>query len=183
MDATQDIKEYLDRLPPVIRDAVLADEWRKRLGQIAAKYSLHLDQISALEYETMFVLIGMEAEDDFVENIEHELGVSKILAKELANEVGERVFKYILKLMEEKSAPAAKRFEPVATSPTLPNTALLTEMENMASQTVPHQSKVAEPPMNLPGTEEPQPEPSTVVQRPKPLVKAYAADPYREPLE
>jgi hypothetical protein len=109
MDTTK-IKKYIDALPPAVRTAVLAKDWRDRIGEIGQKYSLHIDQISSLEYETLFVMIGMEPEQDFASNIEKEVNVSKILAEQLAEEINDRVFKAILKSIEEKSVPKAPRF-------------------------------------------------------------------------
>jgi hypothetical protein len=109
-ESTQQIKEYLNKLPKPLQDAILSNEWRKRLGEIGQKYSLHLDQISSLEYEVLFVMIGMEPQNDLVENIQRELAVSKILAEQLAGDIDARIFKYILKVMEEKTDGREERF-------------------------------------------------------------------------
>lgn len=106
-----EIKKYIDQLPPAIKTAVLGAEWNKRIGEIGQKYSLHLDQISSLEYEVLFVMIGMEPEEDLVENIQKELSISKILATQLAEEINIRIFQYILKTMQAQSAPKPERFE------------------------------------------------------------------------
>ena len=172
-ESTQEIKKYIDALPPLVRTAVLAPDWHARIGEIGTKYSLHLDQISELEYETLFVMIGMEPETDFIDNIEKEVSVSRILATQLAEEINDRVFKVILKSIEDKSTPKAPRFvekepqkeviqpvvqpAPVAQPIHKPQPvihmnekgALLTDIEKMSDAPAP-MARVVPPPVNLP---------------------------------
>ncbi len=109
-ESTQEIKEYIDKLPKPLQQAVLGQDWHKRLAEISQKYSLHLDQISSLEYEVLFVMIGMEPETDLVSNIQTELAVSKILAEQLAGDINVRIFQFIMKSLEEKTPEKVERF-------------------------------------------------------------------------
>lgn len=176
-ESTLEIKKYLEQLPPQIKTAVLGNEWHKRLGEIGKKYSLHLDQISSLEYEVLFVMIGMEPEEDLVTNIEKEVGVSKILAGQLAEEINTRIFQFILKSMQAQSVQKPERFEQsqdsgskiqelksktpqIINESPIVNTSiksnLLSEMEIMADKSTKetHEARTVEPPVNLPGVEE-----------------------------
>lgn len=181
--SAQELQQYIDNLIPVVKTAVLSPEWRKRVGEIGQKFSLHLDQISSLEYEVFFVLIGMEPEEDLVGNIQRELNISNILATQVAEEVNTRVFQYILKLMQAQIPVESK--EGIRNTPSsraelatgqvkndtenvIKPTPLLSEIETMAGEPnngtlntkydggleTAHHSKEVEPPVNLPGVME-----------------------------
>ena len=67
----QEIKEYLNRLPASARQIIVSVDWHSRVSEIGKKYSLEQKQIDDLEYEVLFVLLGMEADTDFIENIQN----------------------------------------------------------------------------------------------------------------
>ena len=120
MEETQEIKEYLNRLPASARQAVLSADWHSRVSDISKKYSLGPEQTNNLEYEILFVLLGMEADTDFTENIKKQLNISELLASQIDEEVNSRVFTYLLDMMEKKQ-PLSKagfdRFEKGSTVP------------------------------------------------------------------
>lgn len=101
-EALQEIKESLKTLPSHIREVVTQTKWAPKIDELALKYSLTDDQKRALFTEVLLVLVAINPEEDIVENIENELGVSGILAEQLAEEVGERIFSWIYKLYTEK---------------------------------------------------------------------------------
>src|SRR5579872_3480313 len=101
-DGTQELKSYINNLMPAVKTAVLSSEWHRRANEIGVKYSLTPEQENSLEYEILFVLIGMEPEEDLVTNIQNAVGVSKILATQIADEVNGRIFQYIAKLVGAK---------------------------------------------------------------------------------
>jgi hypothetical protein len=152
-ESIREIQKYIDNLIPVLKTAVLSPEWRKRVKEIGQKYTLTPDQISSLEYEVLFVLIGMEPEEDLVANIQKEVSVSSIIAEQISEDVSTRIFQYILKMVESKNE--VKDTVSTPTTQTPHSTPLLSEIENMADESnqTPHQKEVA-PPMNLPGAEE-----------------------------
>ena len=102
MDETKDIKEYLTKLPTYVREVIASTDWYSRVNEIGEKYSLNLEQIKNLEYEILFVLIGMEADTDFKENIKKQLKISELLVDQINGEVDNRIFFYILDLIQKK---------------------------------------------------------------------------------
>ncbi len=102
-EALQEIKESLKTLPSHIREVVTQTNWEPKIEELALKYSLTNEQKCALFIEVLLVLVAINPEEEIVENIENELGVSTILAEQLAEEVGERVFSWIYKLYTEKA--------------------------------------------------------------------------------
>ena len=107
-DGIKDLKEYLNRLPASAREVILSADWHSRASDIGRKYSLEPSQINSLEYEILFVLLGMEADGDFVENIKKQLNISDLLANQIDEEVNSRVFAYLLDLIEKKEPSVSK---------------------------------------------------------------------------
>lgn len=101
-EALQEIKESLGTLPSHIREVVTQTQWEPKIEELALKYSLTEGQKKALFTEVLLVLVAINPEEDLMENIENEVGVSGILAEQLTEEVGERIFTWIHKLYTEK---------------------------------------------------------------------------------
>jgi len=97
----QEISSYVKKLPPHIREIVLHANWEPKVEEIGAKYSLTKDQIIDIGYEVLFVLVGMEPEEDLSENIEIELNVSSILSDQIAEEIESRIIAPLLKQIEQ----------------------------------------------------------------------------------
>lgn len=104
MDEVQEIKEYLNKLPALARQVILSADWHSRINEIGKKYSLGQEQINDLEYEILFVLLGIEADADFLGNIQKQLNISGLLANQIDQEVDARVFAYLLDLIAKKEA-------------------------------------------------------------------------------
>lgn len=96
-----EIKEYLDKIPQKLRKEILSLEWTNKIREFGQKYSLNEDQILSLEYETLFVMIGMEPEEEFNSNLLKELRISSILANQLESDVKEKIWKPIIKKLAE----------------------------------------------------------------------------------
>lgn len=106
----KEIQDYLSGLSLSVLNAVNDKTWSKRTGEIALKYSLSEEQTNTLRNLVMFVMIGVENPDTFQKSIEEELGISNLLAEQLVKDIDERVFQYVVNLIQEK--PSVK--EPVA---------------------------------------------------------------------
>lgn len=90
-----DIKEYLEKLPPIVQKSIGSSEWKQKIIDIGNKYSLQEGQIESLEIEALLVAIGVESDQEMVENIKRELDVSDILAEQLTEDVNQRIYKWI----------------------------------------------------------------------------------------
>ena len=89
--------DYVQKLPLIVRDTIFDGEWKNRTEEIASKYSLTPDQTDTLVDKVLFVLIGVESGDDFLEGIIAEINISRLLAEQIMNELTTRVFEYFLK--------------------------------------------------------------------------------------
>lgn len=92
-----DIKEYLEKLPLAVQKSIGSSEWKQKILDIGNKYSLQEDQIENLEVETLLVAIGVESDQEMIENIKRELDISDILAEQLVEDVNQRIYKWIYK--------------------------------------------------------------------------------------
>ncbi len=95
-EETQKILEkQFASLPENIQTAIVSAEYKTKLKEITDRQRLLIDQAGKLEMETTFVMIGLEPLADYVENLQRELGIDIIRAKELAADVSENIFKPI----------------------------------------------------------------------------------------
>ncbi|MEY4602233.1 MAG: hypothetical protein RL292_174 [Candidatus Parcubacteria bacterium] len=106
-----DIQIYLQNLPPTIQKCIGSAEWKVKIVEIGKKYSLQPAQISNLEMETLLVAIGVESDQEMVENIKSELDISDILAEQLAEDVNQRIYKWIYKQLSSAVASEEKDVE------------------------------------------------------------------------
>lgn len=116
---------FLKQSPQLIQKSVLSSGWSDKVNEVGLKYSLTPNQIQILISEVLLVIMELENREHLVENLEHTLNISTILAEQLTEEISTR----ILKLTEK-------------------NTKQLAEPETPT----PHASYTpGEPPANLPG--------------------------------
>ena len=92
-----DIQIYLQNLPPVVQKCIGSAEWKVKIMEIGKKYSLQPAQINNLEMETLLVSIGVESDQEMMENVKKELDISDILAEQLVEDVNQRIYKWIYK--------------------------------------------------------------------------------------
>ncbi len=100
-EATQEIASYLEKLPPNAREIISHANWESKVNDIGKKYSLTDDQVVDIGYEVLFVLVGMEPQEDLSANVESELGVSSILSDQIAEEIGSRIINPLIKQIEQ----------------------------------------------------------------------------------
>lgn len=82
-------------LPKDVVDSIVSVDYKTKLQEITRRQKLLIDQAGKLEMETTLVMIGLEPLTDFIGNIERELAVSSLRAKEIAQDVSENIFKPI----------------------------------------------------------------------------------------
>ncbi|MFZ2621215.1 MAG: hypothetical protein WAX85_01825 [Minisyncoccia bacterium] len=103
MDNQQEIPEYIKNLPKPVQDVVLDGVWESRTTEIAKKYALNPIQTDGLINSVLFILIGLDKPDDFLERIINDLGISSLLAEQILEDVNNRVFEYAIKEIGGKS--------------------------------------------------------------------------------
>lgn len=95
-DETQKIiAEQMKILPKDVVSAIVSVDYKTKLQEITKRQRLLIDQAGKLEMETTLVMIGLEPLADYVTNLQRELGLTVIRAKEIAMDVSENIFKPI----------------------------------------------------------------------------------------
>jgi len=98
--------EQIKQLPSNVREAIISVDYKTKLQEITKRQRLLIDQAAKLEMETTLVMIGLEPLADYTENLQRELAVPIVRAKEIAMDVSENIFKSIresLQTMNEKT--------------------------------------------------------------------------------
>lgn len=187
------IEEYTQKLPLESQAILKSTNWKPTAEEIGKKYSLDDEQIAILQEEILFVLIGVEEEDDLQNNLEVELNISEILAGELYSDVKKRIIALILNKFKS-SQPKVSNSENSSDDPYF---IALTEEESVYKNNIPPNLPTEEPlPADFlnnklnsivvskkeetPMTEQTIPAPVATVPENRPT-KSYVADPYREP--
>ncbi len=142
---TDIVAEYFSKLPVVVQDAVRSEDWKKRVGEITAKYSLDKKQSASLQYEILFVVVGMEPEEALAKNIETEIGVSSLLAEQLSKDIEDRLLSWIDKLYSSSKPSKENRVVEQKNKPQIPEI----RPNNLPTQT--GLPTVPKPPMNTGG--------------------------------
>ncbi len=89
------IAEQMKTLPKDVLSAIISVDYKTKLQEITQRQRLLIDQAGQLEMETALVMIGLEPLADFVGNIQKELNLPIVKAKEVAMDVSENIFKPI----------------------------------------------------------------------------------------
>ena len=185
IETTQnEIPEYVKNLPQVVQDVVFQSAWESRTMEIAQKYTLNAGQTNALADKVLFILIGLDKPETFLEDIILELNISRLLAEQIMDDLNARVFEYAINIIESKERKVSaekNNIEQIQTPEIRPDNLPMVE-KNEASQVqnastpryVPTYKPVSNVPNNLPtgqadfAKEMPVEKKSEVFQRPSP---------------
>lgn len=88
----QIIKEEVMKLPKEAQEAINSLEWGNIAEEIGKKFLLNESEINDFQVETLLVLVGIEDENYYAQNIENEVGTSKNEAEKMAEEVNQKIF-------------------------------------------------------------------------------------------
>lgn len=97
-------------LPGDVREAVLSAQLGEHIQSIGQKHGLHIDQVGALEDETMLVMLGFFAPETFSDQIATQLQIPAADAAAIAQEVNEQIF---LPIRESMKAFADSKRQPI----------------------------------------------------------------------
>jgi hypothetical protein len=95
------IQEQMEKVPEDIMMSIVSVDYQTKMQEIIKRQRLMIDQVGKLEMETTLVMIGLEPMTDYVENIQRELEISIMRAKEIAMDVSENIFKPIRESLEK----------------------------------------------------------------------------------
>jgi hypothetical protein len=100
------IADSFSKLPKELQKGIAALPLSQIAQDIANKNKLHIDQSGSIYTETLLTLIGIETTADISKNIQSEVGVNEDVAKNITNELNERVFKALkINLQQESAQP------------------------------------------------------------------------------
>lgn len=109
-----ELPELVKKIAPMVQDLVLDISWKNRTEEIAKKYSLNPIQTDTLTNNVLFVLVGTDKPEDFLKLVTSELGISRLLADQIIEDLEMRVFEYSLKTIDkatEKQELISKNLE------------------------------------------------------------------------
>jgi hypothetical protein len=108
---------YEENIPKEIKELISEGVWQERIEEIAKKYSLNETQTETLTDNVLFVITGIDPIDKFLETLSQELGISKILADQLTDDLEKRVFEYVLKKIEKNTEKTEDKITEKKTTP------------------------------------------------------------------
>jgi restriction endonuclease len=130
------IEEQMKKLPEDVKQAIISVDYKTRLQEITQRQKLLIDKAWKLEMETTLVMIGLEPITDYIDNLQREMELPLVRAREVAMDVDEHIFKPIrvslqkmnegLKSAEEKVPNGATANEEID----LDRNQVLNEIEN-----------------------------------------------------
>jgi hypothetical protein len=95
------VKEEMAKLPKENQEAVNAFDWAAITEEIGKKYLFDESEINDLQVETLLVLLGINEPLYFATNVENQVGTIKEVAKEISDDVTQRIFNPIYDAMVE----------------------------------------------------------------------------------
>ncbi len=104
----KDLKKQYDSLPPEVQKAILSADLSGKLQEITKNNKLLIDQAGKLETETYLVLLGLEALDDYLDNLVKNVGLPKEKALLVVHDVNELVFKSVRESLKKINLEAVQ---------------------------------------------------------------------------
>ncbi|MFA6565988.1 MAG: hypothetical protein WCT48_04540, partial [Candidatus Paceibacterota bacterium] len=167
------LDRMFEKLPDDIRRSLHSDETIQALKQIEKKYNLPGEQLQGLLSETGLLMLGASAPQAFINNLEKAMGVPKEMAKAIAMEANEKIFRpvkeslKVLHALEKKKEEIKPAFSDDLSSLSVAKELGATPIKKNAFTPISERIELKKP--EIP-KKEPEKEP----------VKAKAPDPYRE---
>lgn len=178
----QAIQQRFGELPEDVKKAVQSAEVQKSIQSIGAAKGLHIDQMGALEDETLMVMLGFVEPAQFPARLVENLHISKETAQGIVDDLSQQVFQPIRESMrafmesKETKVPMPDTRPPAAASVPTPT---LHPVDAVLAQPVVAVAKTLDVGI-APATKTPASSGSAAPQAP--VAKQYAADPYQEPI-
>lgn len=90
--STNEIRELFGILPITLQKYIVDSPWLQNIEGIASKYALNEIQTEGLRQETLFVLMGMQPQNNFRANLVQELDVSYDQALKISFDANAQIF-------------------------------------------------------------------------------------------
>lgn len=178
------IGERLEALPEDIRTAIESSDLDTHIQEIGAANNLHIDQEGLLADETVLVMLGITAPENFVARIMSQVQVSQEVAQKLASTISEKIFQPIQESMKQfhtkgaEKVPVSTDMGPAGIQSALSapnNTGPQPDNKNIQIQTETALKEITTTPPTAPL--------DAAKNAPPVAPRPYVADPYREPVE
>jgi len=102
----------MERLTESEKNLINDKKWEEKTKEIALKYSLNETQTSILINKILSLFVNLETQDKFLESMILELAISRVLATQIMEDLGKRVFNLPVKGIYEKTkAPLSQVLE------------------------------------------------------------------------
>ena|SRR3989344_5120762 len=197
MDIQEIIKQRYQELPEDIKRAIKSADLATKFSNITNKHSLHIDQNGALQTETILVMLGLEPTEDYVENVQRNVEVSRTEALSIAEDVNNEILDPIKTSLRSFQEQSESEETPITETPSYTNSSLekagqfTIEKPPASSSSTLYKDENISKEAILKGIEDPAismidhllttPVANTVkIEEKKIEKKVYTADPYRE---
>ena len=111
-------EKYLD-LPEDVQKAMFSSTTSDAIFEIGKKYDLIIDKMGELADETGLVMLGITKPNEFIRNLENRLGVPAKKAKEIAEDINQKVFSPIRESLKKIHGISPAPVTPPPTPPPL----------------------------------------------------------------
>lgn len=177
------IKDKFDSFPKTIQDIIINSGWEQSLLKISKKHGLRIDQTAELEREVLFVILGIDLEENLNRNM-RDSGIDQDAISPIKKDLSEMIFEPMLSKLEnqtDKEDAAFEKVQPTTLAPEIePREEILKQIESIDSEfTQPVEKKenpIVNNKMSQPSVSEP------VTPEPK-IDSPQSIDPYRESIE
>ena len=178
------VKRYTD-LPEDVQKSLFSSTTSDAIFEVGKKHGLQIDKMGELADETGLVMLGMTKPSEYIRNLEKRLGVPALKAKEIADDINQKVFSPIRESLKKihgitpapspsktserslgRQAPASPIKPPSQTTP------------NIFLRNIPNEKPKIIPDFIPP----PKPVEPTTPQETKNILEKQINDIYREPI-
>ena len=89
------LQKIIEKLPPHIQDILYSDEYFAKFKGLSDSFGLNVEQSGILMEELVYVMAGLTHPDDFVHEIQKEVGLDKEQAEKITQEIDNKILKSI----------------------------------------------------------------------------------------
>lgn len=104
----QEIMKRYDDLPEDLQKALFSTQTSDAIFEVGKKHGLVIEKMGELADETGLVMLGMTKPNEYIKNLEKRLGVEVIKAKEIAEDINQKVFSPIRESLKKIHGITAK---------------------------------------------------------------------------
>lgn len=139
----EEVQKRIEALPPEVSALLYSPEMLEIVKRVGAKQQLHIDQVGLLEAETGEVMLGFTSSKDYPEALMETLGVDRMKADAIAQDINDMLFVKIRDAMKKASANGDNSASAPQNPPAAEKSVVMPSAVKAAPPTPPAQSPVA----------------------------------------